>query len=313
MIPERIIFVSRGITVWWRIRFTKLPTEQFSPLSCHFLSLSLSPSLPPPLSLSSPYILHSSVFSVTVKLCTVSDRVSHSYETKGIIAFLYIINMSVTFVPFGALIQSQHVISVAAGRHCAAGGRIWRVTWPSLDKTYWPHVTNTKLTVVWHEQERRLAACVNCRMDIHTCHSGRWQYPRHISIHTYLLTAWCRVLLEKLTGLQLVKKFPAFLWNPKVHYRTHKRPPPVPILDQPNPVPIPTSHLLEIHPNIHPSTPRSPQWSLSVRFPHQDSIRPPLLNHTRHMQSPSHLRSDYWQELFLKGLKKTTNFLNTSL
>ena len=28
--------------------------------------------------------------------------------------------------------------------------------------------------------------------------------------HTYLLTPWCRVLLEKLTGLHLVKKFPAF-------------------------------------------------------------------------------------------------------
>ena len=27
---------------------------------------------------------------------------------------------------------------------------------------------------------------------------------------TYLLTPWCRVLLEKLTGLQLVKKYPAF-------------------------------------------------------------------------------------------------------
>jgi len=27
---------------------------------------------------------------------------------------------------------------------------------------------------------------------------------------TYLLTLWCRVLLENLTGLQLVKKFPAF-------------------------------------------------------------------------------------------------------
>ena len=26
----------------------------------------------------------------------------------------------------------------------------------------------------------------------------------------YLLTPWCRVLLEKLTGLRLVKKFPAF-------------------------------------------------------------------------------------------------------
>ena len=30
------------------------------------------------------------------------------------------------------------------------------------------------------------------------------------SLFTYLLTPWCRVLLEKLTGLQLVKKFPAF-------------------------------------------------------------------------------------------------------
>ena len=27
---------------------------------------------------------------------------------------------------------------------------------------------------------------------------------------SYLLSPWCRVLLEKLTGLQLVKKFPAF-------------------------------------------------------------------------------------------------------
>jgi hypothetical protein len=27
---------------------------------------------------------------------------------------------------------------------------------------------------------------------------------------TYLFTPWSRVLLEKLTGLQLVKKFPAF-------------------------------------------------------------------------------------------------------
>ena len=70
------------------------------------------------------------------------------------------------------------------------------------------------------------------------------------------------------------QEIPRISRNPKVHYRTHKRPPPVSILGQPNPVHIPTSHLLEIHPNIHPSTPRSPQWSPSLRFPHQDPIHP---------------------------------------
>jgi len=67
-------------------------------------------------------------------------------------------------------------------------------------------------------------------------------------------------------------EIPRISRKPKVHYRTHKRPPTVPILGQPNPFHIPTSHLLEIRPNIiHPFTPRSPQWSLSLRFPHQDS------------------------------------------
>ena len=90
------------------------------------------------------------------------------------------------------------------------------------------------------------------------------------------------------------QEIPHILWNPKVHYRTHKCLPPVPILGQPNLVHIPTSHLLEIHPNIHPSMPRSPQWSLSLRFPHQDPIHPPLLTRTRHMPSPSHSSRFMW-------------------
>ena len=72
------------------------------------------------------------------------------------------------------------------------------------------------------------------------------------------------------------QEIPRISQNPKDHYRTHKRPPLVSILGQPNPVHTPTSHLLEIHPNIiHPSTPMPPQWSLSLRFPHQDPIHPP--------------------------------------
>jgi hypothetical protein len=88
---------------------------------------------------------------------------------------------------------------------------------------------------------------------------------------------------------QLVKKFPAILWNPKVLYRTHKCPPPVPILSQLHPVPTTPSNFLKIPLNIIIlSMSGSPQWPLSLRFPHQYPVHPSLLPHTRHMFLPSH-------------------------
>ena len=88
----------------------------------------------------------------------------------------------------------------------------------------------------------------------------------------YLLTQWSR-LLEKLTGFAAKQEIPRILGNPKVHYRTHKRPPPVTILSQPHPVLTTPSDFLKIHLNIIlPSTSWSPQWSLSLRFPHQSLV-----------------------------------------
>jgi hypothetical protein len=46
--------------------------------------------------------------------------------------------------------------------------------------------------------------------------------PKSLHLLTHSLIPCSRVLLEKLTGPQLVKKFPTFLWKPKVHYLIKK-------------------------------------------------------------------------------------------
>ena len=54
------------------------------------------------------------------------------------------------------------------------------------------------------DEEHWTSACPQIHQSSHN------QFHFIKSLLTYLLTPWCRVLLEKLTGLQLVKKFHAF-------------------------------------------------------------------------------------------------------
>ena len=98
----------------------------------------------------------------------------------------------------------------------------------------------------------------------------------------YLLIPWSRVLLEKLTGSQLVKKFPAFYGTRRfITAFTYARKCPYPKPARSSP--YPTSYFLKINLNIIlPPKPGSPKCSFSFRFPHQNPVyNSPLLSSIR--------------------------------
>ena len=90
------------------------------------------------------------------------------------------------------------------------------------------------------------------------------------------------------------QEIPCILWNPKVHYHSHKCPSPVPILSQLNTVHILTSHFLSIHLNIIlQSTPGPSKWSVSHIFLHQNPVYASPLTHSRYMPRPTHYSRFY--------------------
>ena len=109
----------------------------------------------------------------------------------------------------------------------------------------------------------------------------------------YSLTPWCRVLLEKLTGLQLVMKFPAFHGTRRF----------ITVLTSVRHLSLSwASPIQSIY--LHPTSWRSililsthlrlglPRGLFPSGFPNK-TLYPPLLTQTRHRSSPSHSSGFY--------------------
>ena len=128
---------------------------------------------------------------------------------------------------------------------------------------------------------------VNCNVVINNQHDFMTLKKRNFqSLLTYLLTPWSRVLLEKLTGFQLVQKFSAFhgtrRFIPAFTRSRHL------FLSQTRSIhSIPHHSISWTSISSLPFTSRSSKWSLSFRSSNHNPVCTSPLSHTCYMFHPS--------------------------
>jgi hypothetical protein len=131
---------------------------------------------------------------------------------------------------------------------------------------------------------------------------------------TYLLTPWSTVPLGKLTGSQLVKKFPIFFATRRfIAAFTSARHLSLSYARSIQSMP-PKSHFLKIHFNIVlPSTPGSSKWSLSLRFPHHNLVYTSPLLRTCYMSRPAHSSRFNYPNNVRRGVRSFSSSLRSFL
>ena len=100
-----------------------------------------------------------------------------------------------------------------------------------------PTITTSTPNTLVHRKKNTVSVALTILLNGQSWYADR----RCISLtywFTYLLTySMVQSPSWEANWFAASQEIPRILWNPKVHYRTHKRPPPVPVLGQPNPTP----------------------------------------------------------------------------
>ena len=166
------------------------------------------------------------------------------------------------------------------------------------------HTYTMQTKIAWSEFFPELSMKIEVFWDITQCEViiGHWRFGRAYWVYlqgseedeqkliwrlteAYITNSMDHIYSWEADSSSANQEISGILWNPEVHYRIHKKPPPDPILNQINLVHAPLFHFLGIHFNITLSfMPKRCGLSLSLKslypnpvcaspFPHQRMSR----------------------------------------